>query len=166
VTSFISGSPFTPGLGWQTSTNVTGSGTSGTGDGARINVVGGCGGSGTHTFMKWFNTGSFTAPVIGSWGNPNVTMANFGNAGTNVCRNPGTNNWDLSISKRFPLMSEGRYIQFRTEMFNAWNHTQYSSVDTGTSFNPTTGAQTNPTYGQINNTRSGRIIELSLRVVF
>jgi hypothetical protein len=166
VTSFVSGSPFTPGLGWQTSTNVTGSGTSGTGDGARVNVVGGCGGNGTHTFMQWFNTGSFTAPVIGSWGNSNVTMANFGNAGTNVCRNPGTNNWDLSITKRFPLMTEGRYIQFRTEMFNAWNTTQYSSVDTGTSFNPTTGAQTNPTYGQINGTRGGRIIELSLRVVF
>ena len=166
VTSFISGSPFTPGLGWQTSTNVTGSGTTGTGDGARVNVIGSCSANGTHTFYQWFNTSAFAPPVIGQWGNPNVTMANFGNAGTNVCRGPGLNNWDLAVSKRFPLMKEGRFVQFRTEMFNVWNHTQYSGVDSGTSFNPTTGAQTNPTYGQINGSRGGRLIELSLRVVF
>ena len=166
VTSFISGSPFTPGLGWQTSQDPTGSGTTGTGDGARVNVLGSCGGNGTHTFNQWFNTASFGPPAIGSWGNPNVTMANFGNAGTNVCRNPGINNWDLAVTKRFPFFNEARFVQFRTELFNAWNHTQYSGVDTSASYNATTGTQTNPTFGQVNNARPGRIIELSLRFVF
>jgi hypothetical protein len=133
VTSFISGSPFTPGLGWTNSQDPTGSA-----EGARVNIVGSCQGSDTHTFYKWFNTGMAAAPVIGSWGNPNVTMANFGNAGVNVCTGPGINNWDLAISKRFPLWREGKYVQFRTEMFNAPNHTQYSGVNTGTSFNATT----------------------------
>jgi hypothetical protein len=154
-----SGSPFTPGLGWTTSTEVTGST-----EGARVNIVGSCGGQ--KTFMSWFNTGMVQAPVVGQWGSPNVTMANFGNAGVNVCRNPGTNNWDLAIGKRIPIFKEGRFIQFRSEMFNAWNHTQYSGLDTGTQFNPTTGVQSNPTFGRVNGARGPRVIELSLRVVF
>jgi hypothetical protein len=161
VTSFVSGSPFTPGLGWTTSQDPTGSA-----EGARVNIVGSCQGDGTHTFYKWFNTGMATPPAIGAWGNPNVTMANFGNAGVNTCTGPGVNNWDLAISKRFPLFSETRSIQFRTEMFNAFNHTQYSGVSSGTSFNAATGAQTSPTYGQINGSRNGRIIAFSLRVNF
>ncbi|MEO8373352.1 MAG: hypothetical protein ABI806_29475, partial [Candidatus Solibacter sp.] len=161
ITSFISGSPFTPGLGYTASQDVTGSA-----EGARVNIVGSCKGSGTHTFYKWFNTDMAAAPVIGSWGNPNVTMANFGNAGVNVCTGPGINNWDLSISKRFPLFSEGRYLQFRTEMFNAPNHTQYSGVNTGTSFNASTGAQTSQTYGQISGARAPRTIALSVRLHF
>ena len=63
-------------------------------------------------------------------------MANFGNAGVNVCRNPGMNNWDLAVGKRVPIWKEGRYIQFRTELFNAFNHTQFSGLDTGTQFQP------------------------------
>ena len=86
--------------------------------------------------------------------------------GGNQCTGPGINNWDLSITKRFPLFREGKFIQFRTEMFNAPNHTQYSGVNTGTSFNAATGAQTSPTYGQINGSRGGRTIALSLRISF
>jgi hypothetical protein len=106
-------------------------------------------------------------PAIGSWGNPNVTMANFGNmGGGNQCTGPGINNWDLSVTKRFTLFKEGRFIQFRTEMFNAPNHTQYSGVSAGGTYNPTTGAQTSPTYGQVNGSRGGRIIALSARITF
>ena len=86
--------------------------------------------------------------------------------GVNQCTEPGINNWDLSITKRFPLFHEGRFLQFRTEMFNAPNHTQYSGVSTGTSFNSATGAQTSPTYGQINGSRGGRTIALSMRISF
>jgi hypothetical protein len=161
VTSFVSGSPFTPGLGWTTSPDVTGSA-----EGARVNIVGSCQASGTHTFYQWFNTSMAAPPVIGAWGNPNVTMANFGNASVNVCTGPGINNWDLAISKRFPLLREGKYVQFKTEMFNAPNHTQYSGVNTGTSFSAASGAQTSPTYGQISGSRSPRIIALSLRISF
>ncbi len=159
IWSMSSGSPFTPGLGWTTSTEVTGST-----EGARPNIVGSC--DGQKTFYSWFNTAMVAPPVIGQWGNPNVTMANFGNAGVNVCRNPGMNNWDIAVGKRVPLFKEGRFLQFRTEMFNAWNHTQYSGLDTGTSFNPTTGAQTNQTFGRVTGARGPRVIELSLRIVF
>lgn len=159
IWTMSSGSPFTPGLGYTSSQEVTGSS-----EGARVNIVGSC--SGQKTFYSWFNTAAVQAPVIGKWGDPNVTMANFGNAGVNVCRNPGTNNWDMAVGKRFPLFKEGRFVQFRAEMFNAWNHTQYSGVDSGTSFNPATGVQTKASFGQITSARSPRVMELSLRVVF
>jgi hypothetical protein len=159
IWTMSSGSPFTPGLGWTSSQEVTGST-----EGARVNIVGSCGGQ--KTFYSWFNTAAVAPPVIGQWGNPAVTMANFGNAGVNVCRNPGTNNWDTAIGKRFPLFKEGKYVQFRAEMFNAFNHTQYSGVDSGTSYNPATGVQTKSTFGQVTGTRGPRVMELSLRVVF
>jgi hypothetical protein len=159
IWAMTSGSPFTPGLGWTTSTEVTGST-----EGARVNIVGSC--EGQKTFYSWFNTAMVAPPAIGQPGNPNVTMANFGNAGVNVCRNPGANNWDIALAKRFPLFREGRYVQFRTELFNAWNHTQYSGLDTGTSYNPTTLVQTSQTFGRVTGARGPRNIELSLRIVF
>jgi hypothetical protein len=159
IWSMSTGSPFTPGLGWTTSTEVTGST-----EGARVNIIGSC--AGQKTFLSWFNTGMVQAPTIGQWGNPNVTMANFGNAGVNVCRNPGLNNWDTAIGKRFPFLKEGHYVQFRTEMFNAFNHTQYSGLDTGTQFDPNTGVQKSTTFGRVTGARGPRVIELSLRVVF
>ncbi len=42
-------------------------------------------------------------------------------------RGPGINNFDVSIFKNIPLGGEGRYLQLRLEMFNAFNHTQFSS---------------------------------------
>jgi hypothetical protein len=159
IWTMSSGSPFTPGLGWTTATEVTGSS-----EGARVNIVGGC--DGPRDFFQWFNTAMVAPPVIGKWGDPNVTSANFGNAGVNVCRNPGTNNWDIAVGKRVPLFSESRYIQFRTEMFNAWNHTQYSGLDTGAQFNPTTGAQSNVNFGRVTGARGPRVMALSLRIVF
>jgi hypothetical protein len=89
----------------------------------------------------------------------------FGNAMPGMLQGPGQNNWDLSIAKRFPLGGESRYLQFRTEIFNAFNHTQYSGIDSGFLFNPA-GQQTNPTLGQYTSARTPRIIEFSLRVMF
>jgi hypothetical protein len=79
-------------------------------------------------------------------------------------RGPGTNNWDTSISKRFQLFKDGRSVQFREETFNTFNHTHYSGVDSGTSFNPSAGAQTSLTFGQVN--AAPRRMALSPRVVF
>ena len=48
-------------------------------------------------------------------------------------RNPGINNHDISIFKNFPLGGEGsRYLQLRFEFFNAFNHTQFSGINAGT----------------------------------
>ena len=89
----------------------------------------------------------------------------FGNAGVGILRAPGFQNWDISITKRVPLWSEGRYVQFRTEMFNAWNHTQFSAFNSTFRFD-STGKQIDPNLGSFTAARAPRIIQLSLRVVF
>jgi hypothetical protein len=59
-----------------------------------------------------FNTCAFaTNTVIGS----------FGDAGRNIIQGPGTQNWDISLFKIFPI-SEQKRIEFRAEFFNAFNH--------------------------------------------
>jgi hypothetical protein len=56
-------------------------------------------------------------------------------------RNPGTNNFDMSLFKNFKLSGEGKkYLQLRLEAFNAFNHTQFSGYNTSTNLTTSTGA--------------------------
>jgi hypothetical protein len=64
------------------------------------------------------------------------------NAPKNIFRGPGINNFDISLFKNFHL-AESLRGQFRLEAYNAFNHTQFSSVNTNAQFDPATGAQTN-----------------------
>jgi hypothetical protein len=150
ITSFMSGTPFTPGMSLSDGADLTGSS-----EGARITVI-----SdpylpkGERTFSRNFKTEAFAR----------TAKFNFGNAGVAVLRRPGTNNWDISISKRI-MFDEDRYLQFRTELFNAFNHTQFSGYDTTARFDPT-GAQINSNFGAYNGARDPRRIQLSLRVMF
>jgi hypothetical protein len=72
---------------------------------------------------------------------------------------PGQNNWDITIMKKFPLGSDRRSVQFRAKFYNAFNHTQYTAVDTSVVFDPG-GEQINGQFGQVVATRSPRIIQL------
>jgi hypothetical protein len=151
ITSFISGAPFTPGFSTTDGQDITGST-----EGARINVTGPAYlPNSDRNFYRNFNTAAFARPALRS----------FGNAGVGILYGPGTNNWDLSVSKRVPLYSEARYVQFRTEMFNTWNHTQFSGLYTTARFDPT-GAQVDPNFGAYSAARSPRLIQLSLKVIF
>jgi hypothetical protein len=52
----------------------------------------------------------------------------------NYIRNPGTQNWDMSLFKniRFSEAHPSRYMQLRLEGFNVWNHVNYSGYNLGT----------------------------------
>jgi hypothetical protein len=50
----------------------------------------------------------------------------FGNSPRNLLQGPGVNNADLGISKNFPFRERYR-IQFRWEMFNAFNRADFSN---------------------------------------
>lgn len=151
ITSFITGAPYTPGFSTTDGQDITGSS-----EGARVVIVGDTYlPKSQRTFERNFNTDAFARPPLRS----------FGNAGRNSMYGPGVNNWDISVAKRFPLFGESRYVQFRGEFFNAWNHTQFSSLDTTARFDPT-GKQVNPSFGQFTGARDPRIIQLSLRVQF
>src|SRR5262249_3688346 len=80
----------------------------------------------------WFNTGAFTASVF-----------HYGNTPRNPVTGPGLDTFDLSFGKQFKMpYKEGHSLQFRTEMFNAFNTPQFSnpgaSLGTG-SFGRVTG---------------------------
>lgn len=150
ITSFISGSPFTPGFSTSDAVDLTGSN-----EGARITVLGDPRlDKSERTFERNFKTEMFAR----------TQRLDFGNAGIGLLRGPGTNNWDISITKRVRF-TEQRYFQFRTEMYNAWNHTQFSGVDSGARFDPS-GRQINANFGAYNGARDPRRIQLSLRFMF
>jgi hypothetical protein len=151
ITSFISGSPYSPSFSTTDGADITGSQI-----GARIDVVGDPNLSKSEkTFDRTFNTDVFRRPAKDS----------FGNSGTNILRGPGVNNWDIAVSKRFPLWSEERTLMFRSEFFNAWNHTQFSGVNSSARFDPA-GKQTNLLFGSYSSSRSPRIIQFSLKLTF
>ncbi len=55
---------------------------------------------------------------------PAPTPGTVGNLGRNTFRGPGIADTDLGLFKRIPLGSnESRYLQFRAEFFNLFNHT-------------------------------------------
>jgi len=95
-------------------------------------------------------------PIIGDDGR----ATNFGNSGVGIVVGPGQNNSDFAIIKRTPLrlLGEAGNVEFRTEFFNAFNHTQFS--------NPSTSVST-PTFGVISSTSvNPRIIQFGLKVNF
>jgi len=109
------------------------------------------------TVDRWFNTSVFQRP------------SGRGDIGNN-CNNakftlPGFNNHDLSIFKDFPVGEGSRKFQFRWEMYNAFNHTQFNAVNTTATFDAT-GKQTNVNFGKVTSARNERRMQLSLRFSF
>jgi len=95
-----------------------------------------------------------------------IDLRSFGAAGVNILTGPGRNNWDLSLRKQIPIgLGEGRQIQFRAEAYNAFNHTQFRTLDTGARFDQT-GAQVNGNFGAFNSAWDGRVISFTLRLQF
>lgn len=151
ITTFQTGTPFTPGFSTSDGQNITGSQ-----EGARITVVGDPYlADSERSFFRNFKTEAFAR----------TPQRSFGNAGVGIMRNPSWSNWDMSFSKRVPLWNEQRYFQFRGEFYNIWNHSQFSSYDTGARFNPA-GQQINANFGATNGTRDPRKVQLSLRFMF
>jgi outer membrane receptor protein involved in Fe transport len=66
------------------------------------------------TVDRWFDPSAFAAPASG-----------FGNLGKNVMDGPGFFSVDLGIAKEFPLYSERHRLEFRTELFNAFNRPNF-----------------------------------------
>ncbi len=163
IAQFASGTPVAVGFSTTDGTDQTGGG-----DGQRINVIGNAFASTVpypglpgavqatgHTFYQWFNTLAFARPGLND----------PGNAGKYDVRNPGVNNWDLALAKKFPLGSEKRNFEFRWEAYNAINHTQYSGINATARFDPA-GNQTNALFGQVTTTRAPRVMQGSLRLTF
>jgi hypothetical protein len=151
ITSFVSGAPL--GIALTTTDNAD---IAGGGDGVRVVMLQNpILPKDERTFSRFFNTSAFGRPAKGD----------RGNAPKDVIRGPGINNWDVSLGKKWPLGSETRRLEFRMELYNAWNHTQFSSLDTTARFAPD-GTQTNARFGQMTAAYAARQMQASLRFAF
>ncbi|MGH9838741.1 MAG: hypothetical protein ACREEM_08155, partial [Blastocatellia bacterium] len=157
ITAFASGTPGGIGLALvDTGTDLTGGG-----DGARVVIKGNPNLPDSKQtvastgFVQWIDPTVFGRPARGD----------FGNAPKDIFRNPGTHNWDFSLFKNIPLKSESRFLQLRWEMYNAFNHTQWSGIDTTARFD-VNGNQVNTRFGQVTGARAARVMQGSLRITF
>ena len=75
-------------------------------------------------------------------------------------------NHDITFFKNFRMGT--RNLQFRAELYNAFNTTQYSAADISAVFNYVTGEQTDTNFGRVTNVRanSNRVVQLALRFTF
>ena len=150
IASFVSGAPL--GITYTTTTAVDVTGST---HGSRVVVVGDpVLPRGERTFERFFRTEVFTMPAVGT----------VGDAARTVIRGPGINNWDISLFKTFPVGERVR-LQLRCEAYNAFNHTQFSAVDTAARFDPQ-GNQVNTRFGQLIEARPPRQIQLAFRATF
>jgi len=85
----------------------------------------------------------------------------LGSFGRDVFHGPGFANWDISASKKIFIRSEGQYLEFRGELFNAFNHTQFDSTNSSS-----IGSIGSANFGIISATRDPRIIQFTARYTF
>lgn len=140
IASFHSGVPFklsVPG-------DIANTGDSGY---ERPNYFGGGAALSNPTTQEWFNTAAFSVPA----------PFTYGNFGRNVLRSQGTKNFDLSFFRDFPIR-EGTQLQFRAEMFNAFNTPVYSAPN---------GNILSSLFGQVTSTSNfARQIQMALKLSF
>jgi hypothetical protein len=138
VVRMASGAPFTPGISTIDGANFTGTPS----ETARPDVV------------------NPQADPVKRFGRP--ALGSFGNTGSNVLRAPGMNNWDASLYRRIPLRKDGQYLQLRLETYNAFNHTQFSSLSTTARFDAQ-GNQVDPLFLTPTAARNARRVQMALR---
>jgi carboxypeptidase family protein len=103
--------------------------------------------SGPKTVEQWFNKAAFQTQGVGS----------FGTAGRNVIIGPGLQNFDFALSRNFNVTERFR-VQFRTELFNAFNHANFNY--------PAATANAPQTFGQITSALDPRQMQFGLKVIF
>jgi hypothetical protein len=69
------------------------------------------------TIDRWFNPAAFQLLT--------ATTNRFGTEGRNVLIGPDFASLDFSVHRQFGLGAEGRYVDFRWEVFNALNRANF-----------------------------------------
>jgi hypothetical protein len=139
ISRFQTGAPFTPGISLVDYVDITGT----TSYGPRLNV------------------GDPSAPPVERFSRP--ARGDLGNIGPGVLRQPGINNWDISLYRDVKATERIRG-QLRLESYNTFNHTQFSGVITTARFQGQ--KQIDPLFLQPTAAVNPRRIQLALRLNF
>jgi hypothetical protein len=132
-------------------------------------------------YVNYINFNAFVLPPITD--GAGTVLSPFGNASRNPGRTPPFNETDLALNKNFDTPVEGLKIQFRTEFYNLFNHTNFYLPGTisgtqgtttqvlGTGATPSISAITPGTGipnggGQITSTFEPRIIQFGLKILY
>jgi len=103
-----------------------------------------------------FNTCAFVSNTV-----PGI----YGDAGRNIIRGPGYQNWDISLLKLFPIREE-RHFEFRAEFFNAFNHYNPEFANPNTIAVNTATELGSPTFGKATWARDPRFVQFALKFYF
>jgi hypothetical protein len=102
--------------------------------------------------QAWFNRAAFGRPAPGS----------YGNAGRNAIIGPGSSVVNLALFKQFSLPGrEGLRLQFRSEFFNALNHTNLDSR-----FGVLRSLADGERMGRVVSALESRVIQFALKLQF
>jgi len=125
---------------------------------------------------QWFNPNMFRLqPMVPCPNNGALTCGTLGDAGRGILRGPGLGDWDFSLAKdtAVGLLGEQGSVEFRAEIFNILNRTNFGMPASATVFNGTTSVpgayQQAPLagVGQITTTvTTSRQIQFALRLIF
>jgi hypothetical protein len=139
IITLDSGLPFTAYAGGDVAN--TGNG------GERANRIGTNPYASSKTHQHWLNNAAFAVP----------SPYTYGNESRNNLLGPSYKNIDFNVSKNFPLF-ESTSLQFRSEFFNFFNQTHYSTPDNSVQ---------DSTFGQIlSASYPGREIQFALKLLF
>ncbi len=97
----------------------------------------------------YLNYNQFSDPPLGSFNNGTQRS---------LCCGPGLVDWDFSVHKKISL-SETKYFQFRAEIFNIFNRTNFSNPDGHFSDGPTL-------FGKITSAGDPRLLQFALKFFF
>ena len=145
VLTLQSGRPFTVAVHPDIDISNTGRSNLGFGNNDRPNVSGDPSLS-NPTADQWFDTGAFSMPAFGT----------FGNAGRNILDGPGYQNINLAVLKHLRAGS-GVRLQLRAEAFNLLNHTNFDLPDAFLG---------SPTFGRILSAQSPRRVQFGVKAIF
>jgi outer membrane receptor protein involved in Fe transport len=84
-------------------------------------------------------------------------LGRVGNAPRTICCGPGISETDISFIKNIPV-NERTHFEFRAELFNLFNHTQFYNPDG----NSTDGSQ----FGQVTQVKDPRLAQFALKFYF
>jgi len=103
---------------------------------------------GARTFANWFNTTCFATPTVSFRG---------GNESRNVIIGPPTTRFDATLAKNIRF-SESKSLQLRWEVFNIFNHTNFTTLALAFS--------TPATFGTVTGVRDPRTMQLGAKFIF